>query len=127
RPGAPSRSTQCPGRGAGGRARSSARAPAELERDLVERCTGKPHEITVAIAVRAEPRKFDLYPGEIFVGTSQQGLEDFPALVLEGWGHLGRSDRERGEFARQLTIDDNPASTARKDGSDLSVDDADAD
>jgi hypothetical protein len=81
----------------------------------------------VAIAVRAELGKLNLYPGEVLIGTSQQGLEDFPAFGLEGWGHLRRSDGERREFVRQFTIDNNPASATRKDGCDHSVDDADPD
>jgi hypothetical protein len=88
---------------------------------------GTPYEISMTIVVEVEPGKFDPYPGEIFIGTSQQGLEDFPTFVLEGRGPLRGSDRERLEFARQFTIDDNPVSATRKGGSDLSVDDADAD
>jgi hypothetical protein len=93
----------------------------------VERRAGMPHEITVTIPVRAEPGKLDLYPSEIFVGASQQELEAFTALVLEGWEPFGGSDRERLGFACRVTIDDDPASAMRKDGSDLCVDDVGAD
>jgi hypothetical protein len=80
----------------------------------------------VTIAVGAEPGGLDLYPCEVFVGSSQQGTEEFPAFVLEGRVSLGGRDCERLEFVRQFTIDNNPASATREDGSDFSVDDADA-
>jgi hypothetical protein len=46
---------------------------------------------------------------------------------LEDSRPLGGGDRERLDFARRFTIDNNPLSATRKDGSDFSVDDTDGD
>jgi hypothetical protein len=89
---------------------------------LVKCSAGTEHKISV---IRAQSGTLDLCPGEIFVRTLQRGLDDFPAFGLEDSRPLGGGDRERPDFARRFTIDENPLSATRKDGSDLSVDDTD--